>query len=63
MEQLIDVLEGSILLHEVEPNFTRIQFIEHLGAVMAGTDDIESYLEDMFASIAAVSKGDPLPEY
>jgi len=61
--QFITLLEGSITLLEVDTDIVEVQFIEHTKAVSAGPGDIEGSMTDRFASMVAVSHGDPLPQY
>ncbi len=61
--EAISLLEGSLLVTQIEPGITEIQLIEHLNAIQAGTGDLEQGMQDRFDSILAHSYGDPLPTY
>lgn len=64
---LIKIIEGSIVTTEVVHGVTELSIIEHIGAPLASNEDLledtEGYLTDFYASILAVSHGDPLPTY
>lgn len=59
----IDVLEYSMVLTPVEDDVTQIELVGHLAAAATDDQTIVSYLNDLFGSLVAVSKGDPLPTY
>lgn len=59
----IDILRGSILVRQVDDQLTEIEMIEHIGAASGGTDNIKSYLGDLFSSVVARVHGQPLPQY
>lgn len=60
---LVDVLEGSVSLTEVEGEVTEIQLMEHLATPGSDETDIIPVLEGLFASIVARVHGEPLPTY
>lgn len=57
----ISDLRGSFVLTEVAPGVTEVQIIEYLAAVASGHENIESFLNDVFAELLILSRGDPLP--
>lgn len=59
----IELLSGSLVARRVDDKTTAIEFIEHLQAMSSGTDEVESYLKDVHASIVARVRGQPLPKY
>lgn len=59
---LIDIMEGSITVYEVEDH-SAIELIEHLEAYSTGTEETEAWMTDIFASVVAWVAGDPLPTY
>lgn len=60
---IIHLIEGSIIVRHVDDQTCEVEIIRHLDAYMAGEGDIQSYIEDMYASIRAVAHGEPLPTY
>lgn len=60
---LVDLLEGSIVLSPVEDGVTGVEIVEHLGTPQDDQDRLSTFFLDLFASITAVSHGDPLPTY
>ena len=60
---LIDLMEGSVTLYEVDDTLTAIELIEHLDAYSTGTAETEAWMTDLFASVVARVAGDPLPTY
>lgn len=61
--ELVYLLEGSALLRESASGHTEVQIIEHLDTPSSGPEDIEAYFEDLFASVLASVRGEPLPTY
>jgi hypothetical protein len=59
----IEILRGSIVARAVAEGVTEVEFEEHIKALIGGTEHIESYLTDYFASIVAQAHGQPLPRY
>lgn len=61
--ELIEVLEGSILLESTQDGGTRVQVVEHLEAPGYDPEDLAQYIEDLHASIVAAAAGQPLPTW
>jgi hypothetical protein len=61
--QFITLLEGSIMLLEVDADTTEVQLIEHTKAVSTDATRIEGSMTDRFANIVASAHGEPLPEF
>jgi len=61
--EVIELIEGSITLVEVDDQVTEVGFVEHLQALGAEQDMITQYFEDLFDSILAGVAGEPLPTY
>lgn len=54
--------EGSIqVLATSDPGVSELAFVEHLDAVMAGTDDVLQGVRHNYASLVAVGHGTPIP--
>jgi hypothetical protein len=60
---LLEFLEGSVLLQPIGDTATDVGIIEHLGAVMTSTEDTEQFTGDFYESIRACAHGEPLPSY
>jgi hypothetical protein len=60
---LISILRGSVVAREVAPGVTELEVVEHLSTAQGGTERIETYLRDLFASVRARARGEPLPTY
>ena len=60
---LVYLLQGSVLLDEVEAEVTEIQLIEHLSTPGSDSSDIELVLNGLFDSLKATIHGEPLPTY
>jgi hypothetical protein len=60
---VIHLIEGQIVVTPVDGQTCELAVIRHLDAYMAGEGDIRPYLEDMYASVRAQAKGEPLPTY
>ena len=58
----IYLLAGSFLLHKVDAQTTEVQLMEHLAAYGKNADSAESFLQDMFSSVTALSHDQPLPK-
>lgn len=61
--EIIELLEGSILLDATEDGGSRIQVVEHLEAPGYDPEDLAQYIEDLHASIVAAAAGQALPAY
>lgn len=59
----MQVLRDSVVLRRVDDQVTEIEMVRHLAAIfgMAGKDDAEIYLQDVFDSLVALSHDEPLP--
>lgn len=59
----MQVLRDSIVVRRVDDQVTEIEMVRHLAAIfgMAGKDDAEQYVNDVFDSLVALSHGEPLP--
>ena len=57
----ITLLEGTLLLEPESATITRIEYVEHLEAAQRDDETIAQYLTDLHATIAALSRGEPLP--
>jgi len=57
----IDLLAGSVLLIEVEPDLTEVQLIEHLDAALRDEQTLIQYLNDYYVDLRARTHGEPLP--
>lgn len=60
---LLEDLDGSVLVQAIDDSNTDVGIIEHLEATMTSTDDTEQFTGDFYASIVACAHGDPLPTY
>lgn len=63
--QFVGDLRGSLLLEEVEPGITALEFVQIGTSRLQGTDYTTSlaFVVDYFADIEALVKGRALPEY
>jgi len=61
--QFISLLEGSVIVLEVDEQTSEVQFVEHTKAVSTGTGTVEGSMRDRFAAIVAAAHGEPPPEY
>lgn len=59
----IELLSGSVVARAKDENTTELEFVEHLRATGKGSETVQSYLRDYFASIVAKAHGKPLPTY
>jgi hypothetical protein len=59
----IERLEGSVELTSPAPGITELSFVERVDAAAGGDGTIAAYNRDLFASIMARVKGQPLPTY
>jgi hypothetical protein len=59
----IDLLEGSMIVYEIDENTSEVQFIEHLDALMTGSDTVAGYMGDLYESVKERAHGRPLPVY
>jgi len=57
----ISDLRGSVVLTQVSPGVTEVSIIEYLRAVASDHGNIESFLNDMFRELVALSHGEALP--
>ncbi len=62
-DDLLELLEGSVLLQPVSDTSTDVGIIEHLEAALISTEDTEQFTGDFYASILACSHGEALPTY
>ena len=60
---LVKVLDGSVQLLPAADGVTEVDLIEHLGTPGSGTDDIQTYFEDLYASVLAEVDGEALPTW
>jgi len=62
---LVGDLRGSLVLEEVEPGITSLEFVQVGTSRLRGNDSETSlaYVRDYFADIKAVAEGEPLPAY
>lgn len=60
---LIEILEGSIVLTELDDALTEIEIVERLDAPQTDEDTVRQYLQDMFDEVVLYAKGHPLPTY
>ncbi|MSP55992.1 MAG: hypothetical protein EXR69_10370 [Myxococcales bacterium] len=60
---LLEDIEGSVLVQAIDDSNTDVGIIEHLDATMTSTDDTEQYTGDFYASIVACAHGAALPTY
>ena len=60
---LLEFLEGSVLLQPIDDGATDVGIIEHLGAVLTSTEDTEQFTGDFYESIRACAHGEALPAY
>lgn len=60
--EFIPLLEGSAWAVEAE-GAVDLALVYHLDTFDSTPDDVERYLQDLYASIVAAAHGDPLPTY
>ncbi len=60
---VLKILRGSMVLHEVAPNLTEYQYIEHLKTPLRDTAQVEQTMRDIYADVLAHVHGEPLPSY
>lgn len=60
---LIEVLEGSIVLTQLDDELTEIEIVERLDAPQTDEDTVRQYLQDMFDEVVLYVRGHPLPVY
>jgi hypothetical protein len=59
----IDILRGDVVARAVDANTTDIELLRHIRSSGAGGPEAEVYLRDMYNSILARVRGQPLPRY
>ena len=59
----IDVLRGDIVARQVDANTTDIEMLRHIRSAGAGGPEAELYLQDVYDSVRARLRGQPLPRY
>lgn len=59
----IDLIQGSVVARQVDANTTELMMVRHLKSASTTTADTEQYLQDLFASLLARVRGQPLPRY
>jgi hypothetical protein len=59
----IEVLRGDIVARAVDANTTDIALLRHIKSSGAGGPEAELYLRDVYASVLARVRGEPLPRY
>jgi len=60
---LVKVLDGSAQLLPADDGVTEVQLIEHLDTPGSGSEDIQAYFEDLYASVLASVAGEDLPTW
>lgn len=60
---VIKLMAGSIVARRVSDSVTELELIEHLDALMRAGESAASYNRDLFDSISARAKGQPIPRY
>jgi len=61
--EIIEKMEGSIVLLTVADGITEFQFQEHMMTPLPDTSDLESYVEDMYSEMLLWVRGEALPSY
>lgn len=59
----IDVLRGDIVARQVDANTTDIEMVRHIRSSGAGGPEAAIYLRDVYNSVLARVRGQPLPRY
>lgn len=59
----IQVLAGSVVARPLDTGVVEIEVVRHLKGTGVGAAEIDQYLRDFFASVAARVHGMPLPRY
>ncbi len=60
---LVRSLEGSITLEAIDADVTGISWVQAMDATATSSDDIASWTRDMYDSVLAEVRGEPLPQY
>jgi len=61
--EIIEKMEGSIVLRTVDDGITEFLFQEHMMTPLPDTSDLESYVQDMYSEILLWVRGKALPNY
>jgi len=61
--EIIEKMEGSIVLRTVDDGITEFLFQEHMMTPLPDTSDLESYVQDMYSEILLWVRGKALPSY
>jgi hypothetical protein len=59
----ISVLEGSLVVTEIEDEVSLLEYVEHLDAAQTSAEDTEAFLQDFYDSARIVTHGGALPTY
>lgn len=60
---IIEVIQGSIVIQQVDEGVTSIEIVEHVKAPQFSGDEVEQFTIDLYGSMLAWLDGDPLPVY
>src|SRR5690606_12880816 len=62
--EFMQIVDVHVALVEVAETITAVQIQRHTRTLsFTAEDDARSYVEDLYASLAAAAKGEPLPEF
>lgn len=59
----ITLMRGSVVARQVDAETTEIEVVRHLRSIGTDTSDIEQFIRDMYTSLLARVRGQPLPRY
>lgn len=59
----IDVLRGDVVARQVDADTTDIEMVRHIRSTGAGGPEAAIYLRDVYESVRARVRGQPLPRY
>lgn len=59
----IDLMSGSAVARQVNADVTELEIVRHLKSISTNASDTEAYVRDMYASLLARVRGQPLPSY
>lgn len=59
----IELMRGSVVARQVDAQTTEIEVVRHLKSISTGIPEVELFVRDMYASVLARVRGQPLPRY
>lgn len=59
----ITLKRDSVILRRLDDQNTAVELIRQLRSTGTGVEEVETYIRDLYASILAQTRGEPLPRY